>query len=194
MPRKLPSELETLTTPVGTDILIGQRLPEAKAKQFPLSDIITLAQALPGGCVTTTMLALGAVSNMAYNGISAGSALNNYFDSIVDVNITLLEAYSYVLVFGYFIGYGSRSSGTGDYGVETRIERVGGSVLQSGYPAFATGGASSAATIGGSIQHLGVYWTGATPATKTFRLSAKYVPGNSGYCVGGNILALEMRR
>lgn len=198
MPRKFPSELDALGTPDGADILVAQRLPEAKMRGMIMDDLIAAAvAAFPGvgdGTISTAKLAWAAVTNPSFGGTSGGLTLTNYMQTVLDQAITLTTPYAPTIVLGYLYGYGSRSSGTGDYGVEAQLSRVSGSVMSSGYPAFATGGASAAATIGGAIMLPGLYWAGASPGLTTFRLSAKYVPGNAGYVLGGYILALELKR
>lgn len=197
MPIKLPSDLDVLASPTSTDILIAQRLPEQVAKQLTIADILALVStSVPDGSITTAKLASGACTNMNYAGISAGKALQSYFDNIIDVAITLQAAYSYVIVVAFFTGYGQRNSGTGDYGAEIELSRVGGSVITTGFAGFASGGYSSAAVkVGSSAMLMGIHWTGASPGTVTFRLRAKYVYGSaSGYCTGGTIFAFEMKR
>ena len=198
MPIKLPSDLLALDTPASTDILIGQRLPEKIVRQLTLADILALVPApvIDDGSITTAKLAFGACTNMNYAGISAGKALQSYFDNIIDVAITLQAAYSYVIVVAFFTGYGQRNSGTGDYGAEIELSRVGGSVITTGFAGFASGGYSSAAVkVGSSAMLMGIHWTGASPGAVTFRLRAKYVYGSaSGYCTGGTIFAFEMKR
>jgi len=198
MPIKLPSDLDALASPVSTDILIAQRLPEKAAKQITIADILAIVPSseVADYSITTTKLASGACTNMNYASISAGKALQLYFDNIIDVAITLQAAYSYVLVVAFFTGYGQRNSGSGDYGAEIELSRVGGSVMATGFAGFASGGYTSASVkSGSSAVLLGIHWTGESPGAVTFRLRAKYVYGSaSGYCTGGTIFAFEMKR
>lgn len=197
MPIKLPSDLLALDTPASTDILIGQRPPEKIVRQLTLADILALVPApvITDGSIGTSKLASGAITNIAQAGISAGITLKNYYDTIIDCPIVLQTPYSSVLVLAYFAGYGYRNSGTGDYGVELELKRVGSTAMMNGYAGYAQGGASSAARVGGSAMLMGVHWTGASPGAVTFRLSARYFStASGGYCVGGTIVAFEMKR
>ena len=198
MPIKLPSDLLALDTPASTDILIGQRPPEKIDRQLTLADILGLVPppTIADGSITTAKIAGGACTTAAQAGISAGIALQSYFSDIITVPITLQAANSYVIVIAFFTGYGQRNSGSGDYGAEIELSRVGGSVMMTGFAGFASGGYSSAAVkAGSSAVLLGIHWTGASPGTVTFKLRAKYVYGSaSGYCTGGTIFAFEMKR
>ena len=198
MPIKLPSDLDVLASPASTDILIGQRPPEKIVRQLTLADILALVPApvIDDGSITTAKLAIGACTNVAVTGISAGVALQSYFSTILDCPITLTTANSFVFVLALFTGYGQRNSGSGDYGAEIELQRVGGGTLMSGFAGFASGGYTSAAVnVGSSAILMGIHYTGASPGTVTFRLRAKYVYGSSyGYCTGGTMVAFELKR
>lgn len=198
MPIKLPSDLDVLASPASTDILIGQRLPEKIVRQLTLADILALVPApvIADGSIGTSKLAGYACTGLSVAGMSAGKSLQSYYDTMLDNTITLQAANSYVIVIAFFTGYGQRNSGSGDYGAEIELSRVGGSVMATGFAGFASGGYSSAAVkAGSSAMLMAVHYTGASPGTVTFRLRAKYVYGSaSGYCTGGTIFALEMKR
>jgi len=197
MPIKLPSDLDALASPVSTDILIGQRPPEKIVRQLTLADVLALVPdpVIADGSITTEKLAYAAVTGVAM-AAATNITLQSYFDVIVECPLTLTAANSFVLVFASFTGYGQRNSGTGDYGAEIELSRVGGSAIATGFAGFASGGYSSAtAKIGSSAMLIGFYSTGASPGTVTFRLRAKYVYGSSsGYCLWGSIIALEVKR
>ena len=198
MPIKLPSDLDVLASPASTDILIGQRLPEKIVRQLTLADILALVPApvIADGSIGTSKLAGYACTGLSVTGMSAGKSLQSYYDTMLDNTITLQAANSYVIVIAFFTGYGQRNSGSGDYGAEIEIQRVGGDTLATGFAGFASGGYSSAAVkAGSSAMLMAVHYTGASPGTVTFRLRAKYVYGSaSGYCTGGTIFAFEMKR
>ena len=198
MPIKLPSDLAVLASPVNTDILIAQRLPEQAAKQLTIADILALVPApvITDGSIGTSKLAEGACTNFAVAGMSAGATLQSYFSTMLDCSIVLQTVNSQVIVVAFFTGYGQRNSGSGDYGAEIELLRVGGSTMATGFAGFASGGYSSAAVkAGSSAMLMAVHYTGASPGTVTFRLRAKYVYGSaSGYCTGGTIFAFEMKR
>ena len=198
MPIKLPSDLDVLASPASTDILIGQRPPEKIVRQLTLADILALVPApvIADGSIGTSKLAEGACTNFAVAGMSAGATLQSYFATMLDCSIVLQTVNSQVIVVAFFTGYGQRNSGSGDYGAEIELLRVGGSTMATGFAGFASGGYSSAAVkAGSSAMLMAVHYTGASPGTVTFRLRAKYVYGSaSGYCTGGTIFAFEMKR
>ena len=194
LPGNLPNEATaadgasdwTIIQPSGTSKLYKVR-PLAAVPALPASKVTSgtfdaaripnlAATILTSG--TLDLARLPAICGLVGSDVAATSdSLTGSFSGQLSITTTGISASTAIFILAQFTGSATRTTGTGQYGVELRLRKGSSTILVKDiYCCYGAGGSNAETTVGGTAF---IPYTESIPSNQTYALDARMVTGSA---------------